>query len=335
MDNADLRTATGGGPYRIQSMPTYLVTGGAGFVGSHLALALVRHGARVRVLDNLSTGRRDNLAPVTGQVELVSADVADAAAVGRAVAGCEVVFHQAALASVPRSVEDPLATHAACATGTLVVLDQARRAGVRRVVYAASSSAYGNEPQPRKRETDLPSPLSPYAAAKLAAELYCQAFWHSFGLETVALRYFNVFGPRQDPSGPYAAVIPLFIKALLAGQQPTIYGDGLQTRDFTYVENVVQANLLAAEANRAAGQVFNVGSGVSISLLDLLRELNAVFGTNIQPIFQPPRAGDVRDSLADIARAREVLGYRPTVDLAEGLRRTVEYYRQEQARAGA
>jgi UDP-glucose 4-epimerase len=240
-----------------------------------------------------------------------------------------VVFHQAALASVPRSVEDPLATHAVCATGTLVVLDAARKAGVRRVVYAASSSAYGNQPQPKKSEMDLPSSLSPYAAAKLAAEYYCEAFWHSYGFAAVSLRYFNVFGPRQDPSGPYAAVIPLFIKALLSGQQPTIFGDGLQTRDFNYVENVVQANLLAAEAKGAEGKVFNVGSGAAISLLDLLRELNAILGTKVTPIFKPERAGDVRDSLAEISRTRAVLGYEPRVGLAEGLRRTVEFYRGE------
>jgi UDP-glucose 4-epimerase len=237
------------------------------------------------------------------------------------------VFHQAALASVPRSIDDPLATHMVCATGTVNVLNEARKAKVRRVVYAASSSAYGNQPQPKKRETDLPSPLSPYAAAKLAAELYCEAFWHSFGLEAVALRYFNVFGPRQDPAGPYAAVIPIFIKMILAGQQPTIFGDGLQTRDFTYVENVVQANLKAAEAKNAAGQVFNIGNGVSLTLLDLLKELNVIFGKQIEPIFKPERAGDVRDSLADITRARTVLGYEPKVQLAEGLRRTVEFYR--------
>ena len=308
-------------------MSTYLVTGGAGFIGSHLVEALVHRGGKVRVLDSFATGRTENLAAVADDVELVAGDVTDEAAVARAVAGCEVVFHQAALASVPRSVEAPLASHAACATSTLVVLHEARKAGARRVVYAASSSAYGNQPQPHKRETDLPSPLSPYAAAKLAGEMYCEAFWHSYGFEAVALRYFNVFGPRQDPSGPYAAVIPLFIQALLAGRQPVIYGDGGQTRDFAFVENVVQANLLAAEAHGAGGKVFNVGCGTAISLLDLLRELNAILGTSVQPIFHPPRAGDVRDSLADISRARQVLGYQPQVSLAEGLRRTVEYYR--------
>jgi UDP-glucose 4-epimerase len=308
-------------------MTRYLVTGGAGFVGSHLVEALVRRGGQVRVLDNFSTGRVENLVTVADDVELISGDVCDEAAVARAVAHCDVVFHQAALASVPRSVEAPLATHAACATGTLVVLHEARNAGARRLVYAASSSAYGNQPQPRKAESDRPSALSPYAAAKLAGELYCEAFWHSYGFEAVALRYFNVFGPRQDPSGPYAAVIPLFIKAILSGQPPVIYGDGRQTRDFTYVENVVQANLLAAEASGAAGQVFNVGSGAATSLLDLLDQLNAIVGTKVKPVFAEARPGDVRDSLADISRAQSVLGYEPGVDLAEGLKRTVEYYR--------
>jgi UDP-glucose 4-epimerase len=310
-------------------MPTYLVTGGAGFVGSHLVEALVRRGDRVRVLDNLSTGKIENSVSVAEDVELLTGDVADEAAVQRAVAGCEVVFHQAALASVPRSLEEPLATHAACATGTLVVLHEARKAGVRRLVYAGSSSAYGNPPQSStpKRETDVPAPLSPYAAAKLAGEMYCQAFWKSYSFETVVLRYFNVFGPRQDPQGPYAAVIPLFIQAILAGRQPTIFGDGRQTRDFTYVENVVQANLLAAEVGGAAGQVFNVGSGVAYSLLDVLRELNTILDASVEPLFQPERAGDVRDSLADITRAKEVLGYSPAIGFIEGLRRTADSYR--------
>jgi UDP-glucose 4-epimerase len=310
-------------------MAQCLVTGGAGFIGSHIVHALAARGDKVRVLDNLSTGKRTNLAAVAGDVEFVEGDLSDAAAVGRAVAGCEVVFHEAALASVPRSVEAPLESHAACATGTLNVLDQARRAGVRRVVYAASSSAYGNQPTPRKKETDLPSPLSPYAAAKLTGELYCEAFWHSYGLETVALRYFNVFGPRQDPRGPYAAVIPLFIKAIQEGERPKIFGDGGQTRDFTYVENVVAANLKAAAAPReAAGRVFNVGNGVAISLLDLLNELSRILGKKIEPIFAPERVGDVRDSLADISLARSVLGYEPIVDLPTGLVPTVEYYRK-------
>jgi UDP-glucose 4-epimerase len=313
-------------------MHRVLVTGGAGFIGSHLVAALVRRGDQVRVLDNFCTGKRENLSAVEGgakgKVELIEGDVTDAAAVGRAVAGCELVFHEAALASVPLSVERPLDTLAACATGTLNVLDQARRAGVRRVVYAASSSAYGNQPTPRKMETDLPSMLSPYAAAKMTGELYCQAFWHSYGLETVALRYFNVFGPRQDPSGPYAAVIPIFIKSILTGSRPTIFGDGQQTRDFTYVENVVQANLKAAAApTEACGRVFNVGNGEAVSLLGLLQSLNELMDTAIEPFFKPARTGDVRDSLADISLAQSILGYRPTVDLRAGLKPTIDFYR--------
>jgi UDP-glucose 4-epimerase len=295
-------------------MTLVLVTGGCGFVGSHLVRALAGRGDRVRVLDDLSTGRRDNLPP-NAQVELRKGDVADYAAVEAAMTGCEVVFHQAALASVPRSISDPLATHAADATGTLHVLEAARRAGVRRVIYAGSSSAYGNQPTPRKSETDLPSPLSPYAAAKLGGELYCQAYWHSYGLETVALRYFNVFGPGQDPTGPYAAVIPLFILRMLAGQRPTIYGDGRQTRDFTFVGNV------------AAGRVFNIGSGQAMSLLDLVAALNRILGTALAPMFEPSRTGDVRDSLADISLAQQMLGYCPDVSFEDGLERTVAFYR--------
>jgi UDP-glucose 4-epimerase len=309
-------------------MQTYLVTGGCGFVGSHIVEALIRRGDRVRVLDNFSTGSKQNLVTVADQVDLIEGDVNDPDRVAQAVKGADCVFHEAALASVPRSVESPLESHAACATGTVNVLDQARRAGVRRVVYAASSSAYGNQPHSAKRESDLPSPLSPYAAAKLASELYCQAFFHTYGLETVCLRYFNVFGPRQDPHGPYAAVIPLFITKLLAGERPVIYGDGKQSRDFAYVENVVHANLLAAEAPGVAGRTFNVGCGRSVSLLDLLDALNRLLGTNVNPNFRPARTGDVRDSLADISQAAANLDYEPRVDLEEGLRRSIEFYRQ-------
>ncbi len=304
-------------------MTTVLVTGGCGFIGSHLARNLLARGDCVRVLDSLVSGNSTNLGDELPRVEFFAGDLNDRTLLNRALAGVEVVFHQAALASVPRSIEDPLATHAACVTGTLNLLHAARQAGVRRVVYAASSSAYGNQPTPLKSEQDLPSPLSPYAAAKLAAEHYCHAFFHSYGLETVCLRYFNVFGPRQDPNGPYAAVVPLFARKLLAGESPIIYGDGLQTRDFTYIDNVVQANLLAATVPAAAGSTFNVGSGQATSLLDMLAQLQQILGTKLPPIFAPARTGDVRDSLADISRAREVLGYQPAVDLSEGLRRTV------------
>lgn len=314
-------------------MSIVLVTGGCGFIGSHLVAALIARGDQVRVLDSLATGKRENLGDNLARVELLVGDVNDATLVAQAVAGADLVFHEAALASVPRSIEDPLASHAACATGTVVLLNAARLAGVKRVVYAASSSAYGNQPTPLKTENDLPSPLSPYAAAKLAAEHYCHAFYHSYGLETVCLRYFNVFGPRQDPSGPYAAVVPIFAKKLLAGEAPTIYGDGLQTRDFTYIDNVVQANLLAASVPAAAGKTFNVGSGLATTLLDTLALLQSILGTNLPPKFAPERTGDVRDSLADISLARQVLGYQPAIDLAEGIRRTVAAMREGDAPA--
>jgi UDP-glucose 4-epimerase len=312
-------------------MSTVLVTGGCGFIGSHLVAALIARGDRVRVLDSLVSGKRENLGGYAAEIELLIGDVKDQALVAQAVAGVDLVFHEAALASVPRSIEDPLATHAACTTGTIVLLNTARLAGVKRVVYAASSSAYGNQPTPLKSEQDLPSPLSPYAAAKLAAEHYCHAFYHSYGLETVCLRYFNVFGPRQDPSGPYAAVVPLFAQKLLAGEAPTIYGDGKQTRDFTYIDNVVQANLLAAEVPAAAGRTFNVGSGQATSLLEMLAQLQSILGTNLPPKFAPARTGDVRDSLADISLARQILGYQPAVDLAEGLFRTVEGFSERKS----
>jgi len=303
------------------------VTGGAGFIGSHLVEALVRRGDRVRVLDNLSTGFRSNLAPFGDAVELVEADLVDADAVARAVAGVDCVFHEAALASVPLSVDHPLRTHAACATGTVTLLDAARRAGVRRVVYASSSALYGDRPGSPKRETDLPAPISPYGAAKLAAEYYCGAFSATFAIETVALRYFNVFGPRQDPKNPYAAVIPIFLTAILSGKAPVIFGDGTQSRDFTYVADVAQANLLAADAPDAANRVMNVATGRSITLLELLAGLNEVLGTRIEPAFAPPRPGDIHESTADIALARKLLGYAPGVSLIEGLRRSIDYYR--------
>jgi UDP-N-acetylglucosamine/UDP-N-acetyl-alpha-D-glucosaminouronate 4-epimerase len=309
-------------------MRTFLVTGGAGFIGSHIAEALVARGDRVRVFDNLSTGHVSNMAGFRDRIEFIQADLLSASSVAKAMRGVDCVIHHAALASVPLSVERPLDVHAACATGTLILLEEARRAGVRRVVYAASSSAYGNQPTPVKRETDMPSPLSPYAAAKLAGELYCQAFTATHGLETVALRYFNIFGPRQDPGSPYSAVIPLFISAMLAGQQPVIYGDGLQSRDFCFVSNVVQANLLAADAAEVSGRVFNIANGKSTDLLTLLGNLNRLLKMEVKPRHEPPRAGDVRESLADITEARRCLGYKPEVDFEEGLRRSIEYYRQ-------
>jgi len=305
----------------------FLVTGGAGFIGSHIASALVERGDEVRVFDNLSTGCLENLAHLKGKVEFVEGDLQDRSALEQAIQGVDIVYHQAALASVPRSVAKPMDTHAACVTGTLNVLDCSRLAGVQRVIYAGSSSAYGDQPFSSKREQDLPAPLSPYAAAKFAGESYCRAFTATYGLETVVIRYFNVFGPRQDPDGEYSAVIPIFVTLMLAGKQPTIYGDGKQSRDFTYIDNVVAGNLAAAESPKASGQVFNVACGSQFTLLDLVAAINEVIGTNIKPIFAEARKGDVRESLADITAAREVLGYEPVLDFSEGLLRSIEYYR--------
>jgi UDP-glucose 4-epimerase len=305
----------------------FLVTGGAGFIGSHITTALVERGDRVTVLDNLSTGKRDNLGHLGDQVKLVEGCLLDRAAVEEALDGVEVVYHQAALASVPRSVKEPLATNAACVTGTVNLLDAARQAGVRRVVYAGSSSAYGDQPNMSKRESDLPAPLSPYAAAKLAAELYCQAFTATYGLETVVIRYFNVFGPRQDPNSEYSAVIPIFVTKMVRGERPTIYGDGSQSRDFTYIDNVVQGNLSAADAVDAVGKSINVACGTQFTLLHLVAAINQVLGTDIEPIFAAGRVGDVRESLADVTRARAVLDYEPAVSFDEGLRRSIDYYR--------
>lgn len=315
-------------------MRNVLVTGGAGFIGSHLAESLVRRGDKVRVVDFLSTGNLTNLDPVRGEIEFVQGDLRDPAVVSQAVRGIDVVFHHAALASVPRSVEAPLETHAHCATATLMLLDEARRRGVQRFVFAASSSAYGNAPKAAKQETDLVEPLSPYAAAKLTGEMYCQSFYHSFGLETVCLRYFNVFGPRQDPASPYSAVIPLFIDALLTGRKPIIYGDGQQSRDFVYVSNVVDANLAAADlptsaGTRIAGRSFNIGMGSSYSLLQLLAVLNRILGTHVEPEFHAARPGDVRDSQADISMARKMLRFEPRIGWEDGLERTIDYYRRQ------
>jgi UDP-glucose 4-epimerase len=314
-------------------MALHLVTGGAGFIGSHLVDALLQRGDRVRVLDDFSTGSWDNLEAVRDRIEVIEGDITDPSTVRTAVRDVDVVFHQAALASVPRSVANPLATHRVCVDGTLNVLLAARDAQARRVVYAASSSAYGNSARLPKRETDPTAPLSPYAAAKLAGENYCAAFSEVYGLETVRLRYFNVFGPRQTPDSPYAAVIPLFIRALTSGQSPTVHGDGQQSRDFTFVADVVQANLLAASAPGVSGRVYNVACGRRTSLLELVALLNTLLGTGIATTHTAPRAGDVKHSLADIERARAELGYRPTTDMREGLRRCLEWH-QGRARGG-
>jgi UDP-glucose 4-epimerase len=314
-------------------MRNFLVTGGAGFIGSHIAEALVSRGDRVRVLDNLSTGRLSNLAPFRDRIELIEADLNDEVALARAVAGVDCVFHEAALASVPRSVERPLETNAACVTGTLALLNAASKAGVRRVVYAGSSSAYGDQPSSSKRETDLPLPISPYGAAKIAAELYCHAFAAMKKIETVTLRYFNVFGPRQDPTSEYSAVIPKFITLLLSGKRPTVFGDGLQSRDFTFVGDVVNGNLLAAEAPDVSGRVLNLAGGRSITLLQMLDLLSQLLNKPANPIFEPPRPGDVRESLADITLARRLLNFEAKVSFEEGLRRSIDYYKSEYHKA--
>jgi UDP-glucose 4-epimerase len=308
-------------------MTKYLVTGGAGFIGSHLATALCDRGDEVVVLDNLSTGRPENLEHLAGKIAFVEGDLLDGQRLSRALEGVDVVYHQAALASVPRSVAAPLDTHAACSTGTLHLLQAARAAGVRRVIYAGSSSAYGDQPYAAKRESDLPRPLSPYATAKLAGENYCRAFTATYGLETVVIRYFNVFGPRQDPNGEYSAVIPKFVTAMLKGERPTIFGDGQQSRDFTYIDNVVRGNLAASTAPAAVGEVINVACGQQFNLLQLVAAINGVLDASVEPIFAPRRSGDVRSSLADITLARNVLGYEPQVSFEEGLRRSIAYYR--------
>jgi UDP-glucose 4-epimerase len=306
-----------------------LVTGGAGFIGSHLVESLVQQGRRVRVLDDLSTGLRANLAQIVPAPEIIDGDVADAALVQRAVQGVGVLFHLAALASVQRSIEAPADTHRVCASGTLHVLDAARRAGVRRVVYAGSSSAYGIPAGEVQKESDPLAPLSPYAAAKLAGEMYAQSFTAAFGLETVRLRFFNIFGPRQRADSPYSGVIALFAAALNAGRAPTIYGDGLQTRDFTFVTDVVQALTRAAERPGVSGRVFNIGTGRGTSVLELVAALNRQLGTDLAPRHAPARSGDVRHSRADISQARSELGYEPAVGFEDGLAQTLSWYRKQ------
>jgi nucleoside-diphosphate-sugar epimerase len=306
----------------------YLVTGGCGFIGSNIAEHLAGAGQEVRVLDSLLTGRRENLAGFEDRVEFVHGDILDPEVLVRAVDGIDYVLHQAALPSVQRSVEDPVLSNRMNVDGTVALLSACCKAKVRRVVYAASSSAYGDQPAPVKTEKLLPLPKSPYAVSKLTGEYYLQAFTECFGLETVSLRYFNVFGPRQDPNSEYSAVIPLFVTKCLRGESPVIYGDGTQSRDFTYVENNVRANVLAATAPDAVGRVMNIACGHSYSLLDLLGQINEILGTRIEPQFAPARKGDVKHSLADIAQARKLIGYEVTVDFREGLRRTVEWYRR-------
>jgi UDP-glucose 4-epimerase len=302
-----------------------LVTGGAGFIGSHIVDAMVERGARVRVVDNLSTGHLRNLETVNGKIDFLEGDLADEAVARRAVEDVELVFHEAALPSVPRSVANPRETHLASVEATFNLLLAAKEKRVRRLVYAASSSAYGDQPTLPKIESMRPEPLSPYAAAKLVGEHYCQVFTRSYGLETLCLRYFNVFGPRQDPDSPYSGVVSQFIDRLLKGQRPTIYGDGEQTRDFTYVSNAVEANMLASESDRGIGKVINIANGEKVSINELFRLVRQILGrADIEPDYQPSRTGDILHSLADITLAREYLGFEPRVRLAPGLRLTVE-----------
>lgn len=307
---------------------TVLVTGGAGFIGSHLVRRLLEDGYNVRILDNFATGSRDNVLPILDDIDLIEGDIQSYERVHNAVRGCELVFHEAALPSVPRSIQDPLTSNASNVVGTLNLLLAARDEEVRRVVFASSSSVYGSNPELPKHEAMATLPISPYAVAKQAAEAYCRAFHQVYGLETVALRYFNVFGPNQDPLSQYAAVVPKFITALLEGRRPLVFGDGEQSRDFTYIDNTVDANMLAASAEGAAGEAFNIACGDRISLNDLLTEIRELTGTDLEAEYLDPRPGDVPHSLADISKAREILGFNPQVDLREGLSRTIEYHRE-------
>jgi len=307
-------------------MDKFLVTGGAGFIGSNICRKLVSEGCFVRVVDNFLTGKRGNLTGVMDRIDFVEGDMGDAEVARAVVKDVEVVLHQGALPSVPRSVDDPALTHRHCVDATFTLLLAARDAGVKRFVYAASSSAYGDTPTLPKVETMPASPLSPYAAAKLVGEYYCSVFSKVFGLETVSLRYFNFFGPYQDPTSQYAAAIPAFVTAILKGRPPTIYGDGEQSRDFTYVDNVVEANLLAARAARTEGQVVNVACGEAVTVNQIVDMINESAGKRVEPEYTDPRPGDVKHSLADITAARKLIGYKPVVAFREGLERAIEWY---------
>jgi nucleoside-diphosphate-sugar epimerase len=306
----------------------YVVTGGAGFIGSNIAEKLVSLGENVRVIDNFLTGKPENMATFKNKIDFVEGDLRDLETVKKGMQSVDYVIHQAALPSVPKSVELPIESNEHNTNGTLNVLFAAKEAGVKKVVYAASSSAYGDQPQSPKVETMLPMPMSPYAVNKLTGEHYCAAFSKVYGLETVALRYFNVFGPRQDPTSFYSAVIPKFITALLNNERPTIFGDGEQSRDFTYIDNVVAANLLACKAKSAEGQMCNVACGQSFTLNQLLHDLQDIMGTSIEPVYESPRIGDVKDSLADIAKAKSILGFEVLVNFKDGLKKTVDWFSQ-------
>ncbi|MGC2619829.1 MAG: SDR family oxidoreductase [Acidobacteriaceae bacterium] len=315
-------------------MPRYLVTGCAGFIGSWITETLIERGAIVRGLDNFETGKRENIAHLADHLEFMECDLRDCQGVARVCEGVDFIFHQAALPSVPRSVKDPRTSHTANLDGTFNLLEGARAAGVQRVVYAASSSAYGNQPGFPRRETMVPMPIAPYPVQKLAGEFYMKSYWQVYGIETVCLRYFNIFGPRQVPDSPYSGIMAKFSPQMMRGERPTIFGDGEQGRDFTYVENAVTANILAMEApaEKVAGRVFNIACGERHTLNETFRVLADLLQFKESPIFGPPRTGDIQDSLADISAAREAFGYRPHVSFEEGLSRTVAWYRGQYAR---
>lgn len=310
-------------------MARFVVTGGAGFIGSHLVEHLLGEKHEVAVIDNFATGLRENLQPFMDRITLHEIDLRNAPAVEDAMKGADYVLHQAALPSVPRSVIDPLESHEVNATGTLNLLVAAKNAGVKRLAYAASSSAYGDTLEPVKHEGLMPQPISPYGVSKLACEQYCFAFYRCYGLETVCLRYFNVFGPRQNPNSPYTGVMAIFIPLMLQGKRPTIFGDGSASRDFTFIRNNVHANMLAIAAEKAPGEVVNIACGESYTMLDIVQSINKILGTNIEPIFAPPRPGDIKDSCASVEKAGRVLGYKPLVRFEDGLAETIEWYRKQ------
>ncbi|MGB7581689.1 MAG: SDR family oxidoreductase [Sedimentisphaerales bacterium] len=308
-------------------MDKFLVTGGAGFIGSNICIKLVSQGCFVRVIDNLLTGKKSNLAGIADKIEFIEADMGNADAARAAMKGIDVVLHEGALPSVPRSVDDPAATHRHCVDATFTLLMAARDAKIKRFVYAASSSAYGDTPILPKVETMPVNPLSPYAAAKLMCEYYCSVFYKVFGLETISLRYFNVFGPNQDPTSQYAAAIPAFVTSILKDTPPTIYGDGEQSRDFTYVDNVVEANLLAARAKQTKGEVINIACGEAITVNAIIDMINKIVGKNVKPTYVPSRKGDVKHSLADITLAKKLVGFKPVISFKDGLKKAIEWYR--------
>ena len=308
-------------------MKKFLVTGGAGFIGSNICTKLINQGSFVRVVDNLITGKKSNLADILDRIDFIEADMGDENVARKAMKDIDVVLHQGALSSVPRSVDDPAATHRHCVDATFTLLLAARDAGIKRFVYAASSSAYGDTPTLPKVESMPPGPLSPYAAAKIVGEYYAKVFYEVYGLETVSLRYFNIFGPHQDPASQYAAAIPAFVTAILKDEKPTIFGDGEQSRDFTYIDNVVEANLLAAKAEHTAGEVLNIACGRAVTVNQIIEIINELLGKNIKPLYTDPRPGDVKHSLADITLAEKTIGYKPTVQFKQGLRLAIDWYR--------